>query len=354
MYFVSYAQNREDVMLRRALAGVVNGFYVDIGAQDPDKLSVTKTFYEAGWRGINVEPVSHWYKKLVHARPEDVNICAMVGTSDRPVQFFEIEGTGLSTADKEQAEIHRNEGYPVNQTTVTPIRLDAVLATHNVGVIHFLKIDVEGSEDDVLRSIDLQTWRPWILVIEATIPLSSELANGVWQQYVEAASYEFVYFDGLNKYFVSKEQHELKKAFSTPPNVFDQYVTAGEKENEENIKKLMVETDRSQRLAVERDFALLDNKRLSARIAAKRTELQSARDDFEVKRIELQSAYADLEAAHVQLHLTQNSLSWRVTRPLRAVRSTLRNFLLAHSGIRRAWLSVRPTVVRVMRTVVRK
>jgi hypothetical protein len=33
--FTSYAQNFEDVMLRRALKNVVHGFYVDVGAQDP-------------------------------------------------------------------------------------------------------------------------------------------------------------------------------------------------------------------------------------------------------------------------------------------------------------------------------
>ncbi|MGF6645844.1 FkbM family methyltransferase [Paraburkholderia sp. GAS82] len=375
MSFVSYAQNREDVMLRRALAGVTNGFYVDIGAQDPDEYSVTKTFYESGWRGINVEPVNHWYEKLVLARPDDINIRAMVGTGDHPVEFFEIEDTGLSTADKAQAEIHRNAGFKVTQTTMTPTRLDTLLATHNVEVIHFLKIDVEGSEDDVLRSIDLRTWRPWILVIEATIPMSAELADGVWQEYVEAALYEFVYFDGLNKYFVSNEKRELKQAFSIPPNVFDRYMTAGEKQNEETIVRLVAETERSQRLAehsqrleehsqrlaeysqtleAQRDFALLDNKRLTARLAAKRTELQSAHDELEARRTAYHSAHGELEGLRVQLNVIQNSVSWRITRPLRAVRGACRNFLLAHSGVRRAWLSLRPIVVRVMRTIIRK
>jgi FkbM family methyltransferase len=351
MPFVSYAQNREDVMLRRALAGVVNGFYVDIGAQDPDEFSVTKTFYQVGWRGINVEPVKHWYDKLVNARPEDINIRALIGTGNEPVEFFEVEGTGLSTADKAHAEIHRNAGRTVTQTIMTPTRLDTLLAAHNVGVIHFLKIDVEGSEGDVLHSIDLQTWRPWLLVIEATIPMSPELANGIWQKYVEAASYEFVYFDGLNKYFVAKEKQELKEAFSIPPNVFDLYITAGEKENEENIKKLAAEADRSHRLTAERDFALLDNKRLTARLATKRTELQFARDELEVLRMVLQSEH---EGLRLQINLLQNSLSWRVTRPLRAARGRARSFLLAHSGVRRAWLSVRPIVVRVLRGIIRK
>ena len=49
MTFISYAQNFEDVMLRRVLKHVENGFYIDVGAQDPSADSVTKLFtIEAG------------------------------------------------------------------------------------------------------------------------------------------------------------------------------------------------------------------------------------------------------------------------------------------------------------------
>ncbi len=33
--FISHAQNFEDVILWRALKHVQNGFYIDVGAQDP-------------------------------------------------------------------------------------------------------------------------------------------------------------------------------------------------------------------------------------------------------------------------------------------------------------------------------
>ena len=53
MRFISYAQNYEDVMLWRALQHIENGFYIDVGAAWPDVDSVTKAFYDKGWRGIN-------------------------------------------------------------------------------------------------------------------------------------------------------------------------------------------------------------------------------------------------------------------------------------------------------------
>src|SRR4051812_19442188 len=61
MTFISYAQNYEDIMLFRALRHVADGFYVDVGANSPDEHSVTKAFYERGWRGINIEPVMEYH-----------------------------------------------------------------------------------------------------------------------------------------------------------------------------------------------------------------------------------------------------------------------------------------------------
>lgn len=43
-----YSQNAEDVLLARCFEGQGTGFYVDVGAEDPIKGSVTKHFYERG------------------------------------------------------------------------------------------------------------------------------------------------------------------------------------------------------------------------------------------------------------------------------------------------------------------
>ena len=42
--FISYAQHGEDVLLWRALSGVKNGFYIDVGAFHPINDSVTRAF----------------------------------------------------------------------------------------------------------------------------------------------------------------------------------------------------------------------------------------------------------------------------------------------------------------------
>ncbi len=66
-------------MLFRALRDVERGFYIDVGAQDPTIDSVTRAFYERGWRGINIEPNEEFFRKLEQDRPHDTNLCTAVG-----------------------------------------------------------------------------------------------------------------------------------------------------------------------------------------------------------------------------------------------------------------------------------
>ena len=153
---ISYAQNYEDIMLLRALGDVERGFYVDVGAQDPVEDSVTKLFYEQGWRGINIEPVQHWFERLRQDRPEDVNLRLLV--TDRPgaAVIHEVAGTGLSTIDDVLAASHAREGREVVRHTRECATLDSILARHAQPVIHFLKEDVEGAEELVLRGFSLR------------------------------------------------------------------------------------------------------------------------------------------------------------------------------------------------------
>ena len=67
---ISHAANAEDVVLHRALCtGGALGRYVDVGASSPYLGSVTRHFYEAGWSGIDVEPLAEEAGELRRARP---------------------------------------------------------------------------------------------------------------------------------------------------------------------------------------------------------------------------------------------------------------------------------------------
>jgi FkbM family methyltransferase len=119
MGIVSYAQNFEDVMLWRALKDVENGFYIDIGANDPVEYSVTKAMYDLGWHGLNIEPVPYWFNKLEETRTRDININIAIGKQEDTLEFYEVLGSGLSTLDKNIALSHVEKfGFEVEKYTV--------------------------------------------------------------------------------------------------------------------------------------------------------------------------------------------------------------------------------------------
>jgi FkbM family methyltransferase len=225
--FVSYAQNFEDVILWRALKHAGRGFYIDIGAQDPVTDSVSRAFYEQGWRGVHVEPSAQYAGKIRSARSDEDVVEAAAGAQEGAIPFFEIADTGLSTGDAMIAQMHEADGYVIKRLDVPCLPLSKLLDTYKDRDIHWLKIDVEGMEEQVIASWSPSAVRPWIVVVESTKPLSTEPSFGAWEPQLLALGYEFVYFDGVNRFYVSLNHAELRTSFGPGPNVFDDFVLSG-------------------------------------------------------------------------------------------------------------------------------
>jgi hypothetical protein len=66
----------------------------------------------------------------------------------------------------------------------------------------------------------------WIILVEATEPRSCEGAWHEWEGEILEAQYEFVHFDGLNRWYIAEERSELKERFDAPPLIFDQFELA--------------------------------------------------------------------------------------------------------------------------------
>ena len=220
--FISYAQNFEDVILYRALRSVPRGFYIDIGASHPDIDSVSRAFHEKGWSGIHVEPLPAHAAALRLARPGDIVIEAAVSEDIGALPFFDVGlGAGISTCSVELSERHRAAGFPVSTCTVKHVSLFDILNTHVTSDVHWMKIDVEGFEASVIRSWQESPVRPWIVVVESTEPMSTVPNYAEWEPELIRRGYHYVYFDGLNRFYLSEKHAELAAHFSCGPNFFD-------------------------------------------------------------------------------------------------------------------------------------
>lgn len=298
MTVISYAQNFEDVILWRALQHVGSGFYVDIGANDPVVDSVTRWFYEQGWCGINIEPITHWFDKLSKDRPRDINLQLAVSSQSGPLTLYDIPDTGLATLDPAIAAIHREGGCTVQELSVPVQTLDAVVEQHALGrEIHFLKIDVEGAERDVLQSASLLNSRPWIIVVEATAPRSPVTNHHLWEHLLTTRQYQFAYFDGLNRFYVAHEHSELLAALQVPPNTFDNFMRLGEWQ------------------------ARTDNHHLRQQLTTQASALTTEKAATQPLRQALNEQARQLETWRQRAHAVEASTSWRITAPLRALKN---------------------------------
>ena len=223
MTIISYAQNFEDVRLWRAFSDVTAGRYLDIGTQDPVQDSVSLAFYERGWRGVHVEPTPSYAAALRQARPDETVIEAAVSVAPGPLRFFEIPKTGLSTGNRQIAERHEASGWKCREIVVPTVTLAGLFDLMGPDLIHWLKIDVEGMEADVLASWGNHPARPAALVIEATEPSTQNPTHQAWHELVTQKGYVDVLFDGLSRYFVHESHAARAEALALSPNVFDGY-----------------------------------------------------------------------------------------------------------------------------------
>jgi FkbM family methyltransferase len=214
----------EDVLLHRVFAGVEDGTYVDIGAAHPDIHSVTKLFYDLGWSGINIEPQDAYFDLLQSSRPRDLNLKLAVAENSGEKEFFTVVGfEELSSLKMEVAGSMRQLGKEVKVSSVPTASLKEILEQAGIQEVHFLKIDVEGGENEVIAGGDFLTFRPWVIVVEVVAGGVAE-PDHAWVTRLLEARYREVYFDGLNKFFLAEERSSLAGRFDVPVNVLDDYI----------------------------------------------------------------------------------------------------------------------------------
>lgn len=301
---ISYAQNGEDVVLWRALGGVSAGRYVEVGANHPRDDSATRAFYDRGWSGITIEPVPYFADLQRAERPRDHLVqAAITNTSRGQITLHVVPGTGLSTIVDAVSDRHADAGIDHEDLLVPTLRLDDVLAESGWAGeedIHFMLIDVEGAERDVLQSVDLSRWRPWVLVVEATEPNSTVTTHSDWEPQLLAQGYEYCLFDGVSRFYVAAEKADLLRApLSYPACVLDNYHTLSLTTTLQERQELLDQTAHWRTIAL---TGWADA--VSQGVGVSPNTGQDA----------------ELDHALTQLVAMKGTLSWRLTGPLRGVR----------------------------------
>lgn len=167
------AQHGEDLILFDFFQGRRNGVFVEVGAYDGVNLSNTYFLEALGWNGVLVEANPERYRQCVASRPfsRSVHAAAVSDGSVREIVLsIPIGDGGLDTlAFTEAGEAHKQRvsrsTATVQQVSVPALTLDEILAPLS-GPIDVMSIDIEGGELAALKGLDLQRFRPTVLIIE--------------------------------------------------------------------------------------------------------------------------------------------------------------------------------------------
>jgi FkbM family methyltransferase len=213
-----YSQTYEDYILAHVFKDTASGFYIDVGANDPNVFNVTRFFYERGWRGINIEPNTELYLQLMIFRQRDINYNVGISNTEGTMIFYQQTEQSdslmpLSTFDIEIANTQKKKGILFREIVVPVTTLNNLLEKISVPEISFMTIDVEGFEKQVLESINLVRYKPAVLCIEATRPGTAELSYMDWEQIVLSNNYVFAMSDGVNRYYLHKSHLGLLPRF---------------------------------------------------------------------------------------------------------------------------------------------
>ncbi len=198
----SYSQFNEDLLIDLLLMSKNNGFYVDVGANDPTFNSNTNRFYLKGWSGINIDPNLESYKNFCVNRARDINLNIGVGPRREKMIFYQVVGDStLSSFNKEIAvKMSKRYDLSIAEKEIDVLPLRDVLNEHLKGrQIDFMSVDAEGFDLEVLKSNDWEKYRPSLLMVEINNQYN-EILN-----YMTECNYALIFNNPDNAIFVNNE-----------------------------------------------------------------------------------------------------------------------------------------------------
>lgn len=154
------------------------GIMVEVGAAGTQYLSLSKHFRDIGWDILSIEPnpkFAEEHRKLGHKIVE----CAC-GVEDKDGIDFELATSKISTGKgtsesfssisiKEELKRYFPDSYlllNIEKIKVNLRRLDTILKESGITNIDILTIDTEGWELEVIEGLDLNSYRPNLILIE--------------------------------------------------------------------------------------------------------------------------------------------------------------------------------------------
>jgi FkbM family methyltransferase len=203
------SQFGEDMLAWMLLGGQLEGFFIEAGAFDGYRYSVTYGFEAVGWTGLLVEALPDACDACRQRRPASRVVQAGLSRRGAPptAEFHVLEdhyGGMLSYLKPTEAHVSATQWAKRRSVSVPVTTLNDLLKDHT-GPIDLAVIDVEGGELDVLDGFDLARYKPRVLIIED----NSQGRDPAMVNYMSQFPYELAYRIAVNDVYVARSEAEI-------------------------------------------------------------------------------------------------------------------------------------------------
>jgi FkbM family methyltransferase len=205
-FTISYAQCGEDLILKTIFGkGRHNGFYVDIGCNNPIQKSNTFKLYLKGWRGICVDGNARLVNKFRRIRKRDICLNEIVSSDCRTITFYQDDQNHeLSSVDMGVGNELKERNKKVKEIKVNSTTLENILEHHlSVTQIDLLCVDAENHDLEVLKGNNFQKFRPRIICAEIG-GSCEELQNSDLGLFLAGNGYELLVLSLPNAFYRDK------------------------------------------------------------------------------------------------------------------------------------------------------
>jgi len=167
---MSYSQLGQDLEVLRFYNNKKDGYFIEIGASDGINFSNTYLLEQKyNWKGICVEPIPKNFNLLCKNRPNSV-CCdnAVYNESGAHVIFDIANNYDLLSGISANIDCHKNAvDSNKTQIVVKTITFNDLLEKYQAPTfIEYLSLDTEGSELEILKSVDLTKYTFGLIDVE--------------------------------------------------------------------------------------------------------------------------------------------------------------------------------------------
>lgn len=185
-----YSQFGEDRILNELISKKnKNGFYVDVGCFHHKKYSNTFMLHKRGWNGINIDMEKDKIDLFNLTRPKDFNYLAAVSNEVKSVNIYRNQAYGVSSSIKPGYIKNKDDIIDENIIETKTLNFILNISPFKNRKIDLLNVDTEGSDFEVIVSLDFDIYHPKIIIIETEKKKIEEILNTETYRFLKEKKY---------------------------------------------------------------------------------------------------------------------------------------------------------------------